>query len=1335
MNTFLMWLGGLLIAVLALLFAGPHFVDWNSYRGVFEEEASRLLGRRVRVGGNVNVRLLPAPYVLFENLRIADTTGLAGQPLFKTDSFKMWLAVPPLLKGAFEANKVELDNPVLALASDREGYGNWRSLMDLKSLPFVPSGVKLDSVTINNGTLIYALEEGGELTRVESISGELTAQALEGPYTFLGEAAVGGRKSELRLATTEAGENGSFRLTSRIRSPERKSEHRFDGQVRDFLVRPSVSGELISRFALETPDPGGRDSARQPAPPLLAEVRTQAKADASALKLEGLTISFDQFDQPQIITGELTAHWARRHKVELVLGSRWLDIDLLLDRAADPAAAQDEAGGEQKAGVVPLPTARRLVASLLDVFPGQTDVSSLLEIDQVNFGRDRVSGLVIAMERTGGALRLQTLRAVLPGGARLNFSGQVEAFEGEPVFDGELFLGGVSAARVIQWGVADSELKSTISDGPFSVAGRMRLGTKRVMLRQATAEFSGLPVRGSLVWDDAEKPMLQIDAEGYEIDTRWFGLGKLDMPAALSLFSGPAESSENNNAQTDRSPRDFLPGWLSKDDRALQLDLRAGRLVDGETTLSEVNAKLEIKSGRMDVERLALTTAEGLRVDVDGEVDVSGKRPKGRVNYLVAAEDRTAAWQLAEAVSGSKTSPDDRDRIAALAPIRLAGRAALGQRQPEAADFIFNGTALGGRVEGRVELDGGLSGWSVKPVDLIVRSDVPDVAEIMASLGGPKVRRPAKAEAQENAAGTLLLKAAGIPQTGLLALATVESRPVGLVFDGKARFEGRTFAAVEGELQLKASDSSGLLAAAGIDLPGSFGNVPFDGLADVTWKPGRLDLSPRDALFAGSRVAGRFSLSEEDGIAAIDARLKTDRIDLATLLGGLLSGGQSTAAVASPTRVAAANVSGEVRADASPEQLAPTVFSDRAFDFSPLQNVKGEINVETGTLILHDGWEVAGAHAVFRLSPGSLSVGIDKAKALGGDFTAELALQKKPAGASVEGNVALSGIELGRFPLDRSIPAPPLGSGQADLKLGFKGSGLTPRGLIPVTSGSGTLTLRNAQIAALTPLEVRRAAEEALTGDEIDGSALRATLAATAGNERLPLGKETAELSIVDGGIRLTPIDVKLGELDKARMTATLDLGSLVLDSDWQVVATDPKGGRAWPPVSVVRVGPLAKLGAMESQFTTDALERELAVRKMERNVKELERLRKLDEEAAARQRERERQRELESQRIEAERAAAAAAAAAARGEAPPRAPGANSPARDGWAPEPQPAERPQGSPGPQGSTALPTDGATDGLPTTTLQPPPQTRKTRPRPRRKAQPKPKSLTKQIFGFE
>ena len=72
MNNFLLFIGALLVVVLAALFAVPHFVDWNAYRSVFEQQASKVIGRDVRVGGRVNMRLLPAPFVSFENVRVAD---------------------------------------------------------------------------------------------------------------------------------------------------------------------------------------------------------------------------------------------------------------------------------------------------------------------------------------------------------------------------------------------------------------------------------------------------------------------------------------------------------------------------------------------------------------------------------------------------------------------------------------------------------------------------------------------------------------------------------------------------------------------------------------------------------------------------------------------------------------------------------------------------------------------------------------------------------------------------------------------------------------------------------------------------------------------------------------------------------------------------------------------------------------------------------------------------------------------------------------------------------------------------------------------------------------
>ena len=184
---------------------------------MFEEEASRIFGRDVRVGGSVNVRLLPTPYVRFEKLRIADTSGVTGAPLFRADSFTMWLSVPPLLKGVFEARQVELEKPVVRLAVDRTGKPNWTDLsIRPGGLPFVPADVTLQSVKIAGGEIAYDAAGVGTLARITGIEGDLSARGLRGPFAFRGTIASGegdeSDRRQFRIGTGEIAEDYKTRL-------------------------------------------------------------------------------------------------------------------------------------------------------------------------------------------------------------------------------------------------------------------------------------------------------------------------------------------------------------------------------------------------------------------------------------------------------------------------------------------------------------------------------------------------------------------------------------------------------------------------------------------------------------------------------------------------------------------------------------------------------------------------------------------------------------------------------------------------------------------------------------------------------------------------------------------------------------------------------------------------------------------------------------------------------------------------------------------------------------------------------------------------------------------
>ena len=213
MNRVLLAIGGLFVGLFALLFAAPAMVDWNRDRGIFEEETSRVLGREVRVGGKVNLRLLPVPYVRFEQVRVADTTANVGRPLFMADDFTVWLSIGGLLGGRFEASEIELRKPVLTLVLDGQGGGSWSSLAQGKRAPGqTPLSIALNAVRITNGTVAVFGSKGEMRTQFEFINGELSAQALEGPYKIAAAFALGGAPREIRLSTAKPAEDASIAI-------------------------------------------------------------------------------------------------------------------------------------------------------------------------------------------------------------------------------------------------------------------------------------------------------------------------------------------------------------------------------------------------------------------------------------------------------------------------------------------------------------------------------------------------------------------------------------------------------------------------------------------------------------------------------------------------------------------------------------------------------------------------------------------------------------------------------------------------------------------------------------------------------------------------------------------------------------------------------------------------------------------------------------------------------------------------------------------------------------------------------------------------------------------
>ncbi|MGE3065277.1 MAG: AsmA family protein, partial [Hyphomicrobiaceae bacterium] len=404
MNNFLVAIGVFLIVVLGALFAVPAFVDWNGYRGVFEEEASRVLGREVRVGGAVNLRLLPSPYFRFEKVRIADAPGVAGQPFIRADSLTVWLAVPPLLRGVVEANDIEIEKPVVNIGFDKSGAGNWQSLGQGSTASiYLPRDISLQSLKLRQATVTLRGSDGGQGLRLEDLNGELSAPALEGPYKFRGTFGAG-QQNEIRFATAKPEPDGAVRFKGSVRIDSAGPTYALDGRLVDPMGTPRIDGELTATIPVSAPGASAAAGVAVPVDTPAFEFKAALDGHAGGATLQNIALTFEQGGRPQLLSGGARVDWSSRLAINADLTSRWLDLNRVLGL---------------REGDRPLDALLAFAGRLGGALPADATTTATIAVDQANLGSDSISGLRLGVTKSADRLAITELSAGLPGGTQV----------------------------------------------------------------------------------------------------------------------------------------------------------------------------------------------------------------------------------------------------------------------------------------------------------------------------------------------------------------------------------------------------------------------------------------------------------------------------------------------------------------------------------------------------------------------------------------------------------------------------------------------------------------------------------------------------------------------------------------------------------------------------------------------------------------------------------------------------------------------------------------------------------------------------------------------------
>jgi uncharacterized protein involved in outer membrane biogenesis len=1183
-NSFLLGLAALAIVVLTALFAAPLFIDWNEYRPVFEAQASKLLGRDVKVDGKVHLVLLPSPELRFDDVKVADETGSLERPFLEARSIGAWLNISSLLSGAVEARKMTIVDPVLRLDLKEDGTGNWRDVgRPGVALPFAPKEVMLDSVSISGGRLEISKHGKPQLV-LEGIEGDASAQSLSGPYKAALAYDYDGRRQELRFSTNQADADGLFRLKAALRDPEVNATYQLDGVVVGVGAEPSFDGDAILRVTKPSPVIQG-DATALPAeqingeppqptsvpadPGSFVELKGPLSATPNRVELPEFELTVHAQGRPQLLKGKLALDLAAAPKASAELSGRFVDLDALFGVAS----------AEER--LPPAAVLYMFADTLLNESAKYGEISLVASLEQAGLGGDLLGGFELALVTNDAGVKIERLKATIPGKNQIEVQGKLSHGEFGPVFAGPIKLEGAGLKTLTRWAAGDRDVTGQASTGDFALAANATVGDGVVKLADVQGELSGTKFGGSLNYKGGERNLIEVNLDSDRLDLReMIGEGPI-WRAWLPAANGKGQAADGSAPNVLTQVRD--------DD--LRVTVEVEELLLPNVPPGRLDARFTLVDDVLDVQKLDLAAADELKLTGSGRIEQVSDRPTGRVGFAFRAAT-TDSLRIASALAGLPEDVSKSKYLSSLAPLDIeVGFAATREGDATKAVLELGGNAAGSDLaltaravgeptrlgEASIDLDGSVTGERPQALLVLLFPNLP--ADRFAAPSGSQ--------------GELSVKLSGVPNVNMTGNLALETKAMTLAFDGQGSFQ-ESGLALQGRGSIATQDTSLALMMAGLEAPPSAANVPLSLSADVVKEGGNIAVDRIAGTVAGEAVAGTAHFDTSGEKTRFTLHADAGAVSLPSLL-GVLVGWQR--APSTEDGLGAVGVG------------ASEVWPSRGFALGAIENAEGELKLNAKTLSLGHAFPLSGATLAAQVTKEGLTVTDLRGGLFGGTFGASGSLSPRGAGAEFEAIAELKGGKLEE--VSAGLVGKGLAKGPFELTFTAQGEGLSPPGLVAGLSGQGTLALGPGSVHPLSAEPLRQfAATTARKTSKVGKEQIAADARAvgeklTSGVYKYPASKLAFDMK--NGTLRLQPATLQ-GSGVETKINAYVELASLKLDSEWAMSLTGAPN-KAIPPVGLVFTGALDKAGEIAPAVDTAAIESYLTLRRLQEDVEKLETL------------------------------------------------------------------------------------------------------------------------------
>lgn len=765
--------------MLVTALVGPFFVDWTLYRSTFETYAERVLGHRVTVLGEADMRLLPSPSVTFSDVRV----GEAEDPLLVVSRFQMRVELPPLMKGEIKILDLRLDRPHLQLSLDEGGRLDWLTAMsDNGILSRLDSeDVTFENVQIIDGLFSVVDARSGETLRLTDGNLSVSARTLAGPYRIDGSLSHDSEPYSVRVATGRQQADGAIRIKGQITPTRTAVDLSIDGLLAHDDAVPRLEGTFgLASIAVD----GNEDH--------VWDASGDFALDISRLDIPAFEYRFGPEERRLSADGTAELIYAGNKRFEVRARSKQLDLDRLL-------------GGGPQAPIALNTASERLFAALRSLPMPDIDGAISLDVPTVVVGGGIAQDVRLDLETMLGGWRVARFAGRAPGRTVIATQGDL-GLEPDVTYRGNLSVTSEQPGAFASWWRQTGKGATTLQ--PIGMEGRLNIVPGGVALDNLRVSLADAEGTGSLAY--------RIRRSDNPIFSLSLSADRLDLDEIMEL-SEVVRSSELRLRGVDEPS-----GPLA--DLDVSIRVQADEVQIGGVSGQSLALEAEYADGDLRIERLFTADLAGSQIDVSGAVNNLLSTPQGRLAGSLVAEDLGGLVNLAKGAFPESGLVDRFEQAAPfLVPARFAADVnATAADGGSAVSVSMNGeaggavTAFTGRLNGRVDQ------WHEADLDLVLELEGPEGGALLRQLGFEVL------PAADLGAGSIAITAMGRPSDGLELTLDATAPAAELGVNGNVRLRPERPALYELNVVAATPDLSPLALMAGRVLPVMAGDIPAD---------------------------------------------------------------------------------------------------------------------------------------------------------------------------------------------------------------------------------------------------------------------------------------------------------------------------------------------------------------------------------------------------------------------------------------------------------------------------------------------------------------------------